>query len=178
LARDAIGSIFHSQDLVLKFLEDGYIIIPIVGIEPIRNILLEAYECLIQEAEKLGLQGLVKVRKSDNVSAVGQGWSWGCDHIHSPSLHQQCLLDIVNFYPIPDLVKDILGPRVRFCGSHGHWSPTTYDYYLHWHRDTRPEQWKFANPDPRAHVQVIIALMDEWFGWFREVTSAISNHLS
>ena len=89
------------------------------------------------------------------------GWSWGCDHIYSPDLREQVLLDFVSMDPIPCLMRRILGDRVRFSGGHGHWSPVSYDYYLHWHRDTRRERWHLGNPDRRSHVQVCLALTDE-----------------
>ncbi|KOR28982.1 hypothetical protein TI04_09725 [Achromatium sp. WMS2] len=153
------------QDLVFQFLEDGFCVTQVPGIAEIRPKLLNAFSELIRDAEELGSKGCVKIRKSDLVTTSGHGWSWGCDHIHSPELRRQCLLDVVSFAPIPTIITHILGSRVRFCGAHGHWSPTFYDYYLHWHRDTRPEHWEKGNPDNRSHVQVIIALEEESVVW-------------
>lgn len=143
------------------FLRDGFAVVPVSGIEPHLDDALAAYDRLIANAERLGAIGHVKVRKSDRVSTQGRGWSWGCDHIYSPELREQLLLALVSLAPIPDLIQAILGSRVRFSGGHGHWSPAAYDYYLHWHRDTRRERWHLCNPDPRAHVQVCLALTDE-----------------
>lgn len=147
--------------LAARFFSAGYLVVPVLNIERRFDVALAAYDRLIANSERLGRLGLAKVRKSNTTLIDGHGWSWGCDHIYSPELREQTLLDLVSLEPIPDLVRSILGPRVRFSGGHGHWSPVTYDYYLHWHRDTRRERWHLANPDPRSHVQVCLALTDE-----------------
>lgn len=144
-----------------SFLKKGFVIIKIKSLENKIPYLLKIYDELIAKAEELGKNGLVKIRKSNNIQVTDYGWSWGCDHIFSPPLYNQELLDIVSLDPLPILIKNILGSKVRFSGGHGHWSPQNYDYYLHWHRDTRRHLWKFGNTDPRAHIQVCIALMDE-----------------
>jgi len=150
---------------VERFLRDGYLVTPVPATQAVLDDVRSTYESLIATAEALGSSGLVKTRKSNRVEASGRGWSWGCDHIHSPELRRQALLEIANMDPIPGLVTSILGPRIRFCGAHGHWSASTYDYYLHWHRDTRRERWGQGNPDTRAHVQVCVALVDEAVVW-------------
>jgi hypothetical protein len=149
------------EDMEEQFLADGFIVVPIPGITKRLHSALLAYERLIANAEHLGRMGQAKVRKSDLVGSEGAGWSWGCDHIYAPVLREQVLLDLASLDPIPSLVRRILGERVRFSGGHGHWSPVRYDYFLHWHRDTRRERWHIGNPDARAHVQVCIALTDE-----------------
>ncbi len=149
------------DSLAATFLSDGLVVVPVSDVERRLGGALTAYDRLIANAERLGRLGLAKVRKSDRVPTEGHGWAWGCDHIYAPELREQILLDLVSLEPIPDLVRSILGPRVRFSGGHGHWSPVTYDYYLHWHRDTRRERWHLRNPDARSHVQVCLALTDE-----------------
>lgn len=149
------------EPIAAAFLSDGLVVVPVSGVERRLGGALAAYDRLIANAERLGGLGLVKARKSDRIPAEGRGWAWGCDHIYAPELREQALLDLVSLEPIPDLVRNILGPRVRFSGGHGHWSPVNYDYYLHWHRDTRRDRWHLRNPDPRSHVQVCLALTDE-----------------
>ncbi len=149
------------EEMEEQFLADGYIVVPILGITKRLHLALHAYERLIGNAEHLGRMGQAKVRKSGLVESEGIGWSWGCDHIYAPTLREQVLLDLVSLDPIPSLVRRILGERVRFSGGHGHWSPIRYDYFLHWHRDTRRERWHIGNPDARSHVQVCIALKGE-----------------
>lgn len=144
-----------------QFLEEGFVIVKVPPVHERLELALSAFERLIDNAERYGSVGRAKIRKSELVQMEGVGWSWGCDHIYSPLLREQVLLDLVSLEPIPSLVRRILGRRVRFSGGHGHWSPITYDYYLHWHRDTRRERWHLANPDVRAHIQVCLALTDE-----------------
>lgn len=144
-----------------QFIDEGYAVVALNISEPKRSECLTAYESLIRKAESLGLLGRAKTRKSDFAIAAGSGWAWGCDHIYSPDLREQVLLDVASCSPIPDLVHGILGDRVRLSGGHAHWSPQKYDYYLHWHRDTRRDRWPYGNPDCRAHVQVCVALTDE-----------------
>lgn len=145
----------------LQFLTDGFSIIDLPEIHKFIQPALSAFERLINNAEQLGIIGHAKVRKSNNIEPEGKGWSWGCDHIYSPLLREQILLDLASLNPLPEILQRILGDRIRFSGGHGHWSPINYDYYLHWHRDTRRERWHLANLDPRSHVQVCIALKDE-----------------
>lgn len=149
------------EKLETQFLADGFAVVPIPGVKERLPLALSGFERLIANAERLGRMGQAKVRKSDLVGTEGVGWSWGCDHIYSPALRDQILLDLVSLEPIPSLVRRILGERVRFSGGHGHWSPVSYDYYLHWHRDTRRERWHLGNLDHRAHIQVCIALTEE-----------------
>lgn len=143
------------------FLEQGYTTVEIPSLMPVPTRFLKTFDGLIRDAERLGAAGEVKARKSSLVDMQGNGWSWGCDHIFAPALRRQALLDLVNLPPLPEILNAILGPRMRLSGGHGHWSPENYDYFLHWHRDTRPERWRFRNSDPRAHVQVCLALRDE-----------------
>jgi ectoine hydroxylase-related dioxygenase (phytanoyl-CoA dioxygenase family) len=144
-----------------EFLERGYAVIPADHVAPLLPGALAAFDRLIERAEALGLEGRTKVRKSDFAVAEGRGWSWGCDHIYHPDLREQALLDLVSLRPFPEAVRRILGERVMFSGGHGHWSPVTSDYVLHWHRDTRRHLWHRHNPDPRAHVQLCLALVEE-----------------
>lgn len=144
-----------------EFLERGYAIVPAEDIAPLLPAALDAFDRLIERAETLGLEGTVKTRKSDYAVAKGRGWSWGCDHIYQPDLREQTLLDLASQPPFPDAVHRILGRRVMLSGGHGHWSPVTSDYVLHWHRDTRRQSWQCRNADPRAHVQLCLALLDE-----------------
>jgi hypothetical protein len=144
-----------------EFLERGFAVISTDHIAPLLPGALAAFDRLIERAEALGLEGRAKVRKSDFAVAEGRGWSWGCDHIYHPDLCEQTLLDLVSLPPFPEVVRRILGERVMFSGGHGHWSPVTSDYVLHWHRDTRRHLWHHRNPDPRAHVQLCLALVDE-----------------
>ena len=149
------------KTLELQFLELGFAVVPgAIAADELAEC-ADAFDSLITKAEDLGSLGLVRVRKSNRVGIEGRGWSWGCDHIFQPLLYDQRLLDLVGRSPFPELLELILGPEIRFCGGHGHWSPTTYDYYLHWHRDTRRERWSFGNPDPRCHVQLCLALREE-----------------
>ena len=144
-----------------QFLVDGFAVAPIIGVKDRLQAALPAFERLITNAEELGRMGRAKVRKSGFIEMDSIGWSWGCDHIYSPALREQVLLDLVSLSPIPSFVRRILGERVRFSGGHGHWSPASYDYYLHWHRDTRRERWQLGNLDRRSHVQVCLALAEE-----------------
>lgn len=149
------------DEVEAQFLAEGFAVVAVPGVRERLHAGLAAFERLIANAENLGRLGQVKIRKSDLVEIDATGWSWGCDHIYSPALREQVLLDLVSLDPIPCLVRRILGERVRFSGGHAHWSPVSYDYYLHWHRDTRRERWHLGNPDPRSHVQVCLALTDE-----------------
>jgi hypothetical protein len=144
-----------------EFLERGYAVVAAEGGVPSLPGALAAYDRLIDRAEDLGLEGKVKIRKSDYARPEGRGWSWGCDHIYHPDLREQALLDLASLPPFPEIIGRILGPRVMFSGGHGHWSPVTTDYVLHWHRDTRRALWAQRNPDPRCHVQLCLALVDE-----------------
>lgn len=155
------GMSIHLERAELEFLEQGYTVIPSEHIAPLLPCALAAFDRLIERAEALGLEGRAKVRKSDYAVAEGRGWSWGCDHIYQPDLREQFLLDLVSLPPFPEAIRRILGERVMFSGGHGHWSPLTTDYVLHWHRDTRRHLWYRHNPDPRAHVQLCLALVDE-----------------
>lgn len=143
------------------FMQLGYTTIHVPEITKELPKLLTIYENLILTSEHLGIIGDAKIRKSELVGMSGSGWSWGCDHIFSPLLHQQPLLDLVSLHPIPEIIHKILGERVRWTGGHGHWSPKTYDYYLHWHRDTRPHLWYKGNNDPACHIQICMALSSE-----------------
>ena len=149
------------EQIEKDFIHLGFAIIAIPEIIQRLPILLNDFETLIHNSESGGLNGQIKIRKSDLVSMTGTGWSWGCDHIFIPQLRQQSLLDLASIGLIPTIIHRILGDRVRWTGGHGHWSPETYDYYLHWHRDTRPEFWDKGNNDPRCHVQVCVALTPE-----------------
>ena len=144
-----------------QFIDEGFVVVTLNISERQRSECLIAYERLIQKAEALGALGQVKTRKSDFATTAGSGWAWGCDHVYAPELREQMLLDIASSSPVPDLVYRILGARVRFSGGHAHWSPQSYDYYLHWHRDTRRDRWPYGNPDCRSHVQVCVAITDE-----------------
>jgi hypothetical protein len=149
------------KTLELQFLERGFAVVPGAISADELAACADAFDSLIAKAEDLGGRGLVRVRRSDRVGIEGRGWSWGCDHVFQPLLCDQRLLNLVGRPPFPELLELILGPRFRFCGGHGHWSPTNYDYYLHWHRDTRRERWWFGNTDPRCHVQLCLALREE-----------------
>jgi hypothetical protein len=144
-----------------QFIEHGYFVTEIPDLLDRIPILISKFENLIINAEYLGSLGHVKIRKSDLELMKGNGWSWGCDHIYSPELRSQELLDLASLEPIPTMIHRILGDRVKWTGGHGHWSPETYDYYLHWHRDTRRHLWRNGNPNSRCHVQVCIALAEE-----------------
>jgi ectoine hydroxylase-related dioxygenase (phytanoyl-CoA dioxygenase family) len=146
---------------VQEFLTRGFAVVESTALRSHLPSAVAAFDRVVATAEALGLEGRAKVRMSDHARAAGRGWSWGCDHIYHPDLREQPLLDLASLSPFPELVQTILGPRVTFSGGHGHWSPVTTDYVLHWHRDTRRAGWPFANPDPRAHVQLCIALADE-----------------
>jgi DNA polymerase I-like protein with 3'-5' exonuclease and polymerase domains len=78
---------------------------------------LAVYDRLIDRAETLGLEGKVKIRKSDYARPEGRGWSWGCDHIYQPDLREQVLLDLASLSPFPEVIGRILGPRLMFSGG-------------------------------------------------------------
>jgi hypothetical protein len=161
LQHDGLSVTAELERVEREFLERGYAIVPAEDIVPLLPSAIVAFDRLIERAEALGVEGRAKVRKSDYAVAEGRGWSWGCDHIYHPDLREQTLLDLASQPPFPDAVHRILGGRVMFSGGHGHWSPVTSDYVLHWHRDTRRHLWRCRNPDPRAHVQLCLALVDE-----------------
>jgi len=85
--------------------------VPIAWVIERLHLALPAFERLIANTERLSRMGLAKARKSDLVGTDGIGWSWGCDHIYSPALREQLLLDLVSLDPIPSLVRRILGER-------------------------------------------------------------------
>ena len=94
------------------FLERGYAFVAAQGGIPLLPRALAAYDLLIDRAEALGLEGKVKIRKSDHALLEGRGWSWGCDHIYQPDLREQALLDLASLPPFPEIIQHILGPRV------------------------------------------------------------------
>lgn len=167
-----------------QFIQQGFTVVPgAISAQELEDCVVEM-DALILRAELLGKAGVVKVRKSDRVDMEGAGWSWGCDHIFRPELRAQRLLELVSRPPFPQILERILGPRMRFSGGHGHWSPTRYDYYLHWHRDTRRSAWRSAPADSRAHVQVCLALRAESAVWIvpgshlRELSLAEWEHVT
>ncbi len=153
------------NNLKHQFINKGFVVVPIPDLLNRIPTLINSFDTVINKAESLGAKGLVKIRKSDLEDMSGSGWSWGCDHIFAPELLNQDLLDIASLEPIPFIVRYILGNRIRWTGGHGHWSPKNYDYYLHWHRDTRPNLWKNAHFEPCSHVQVCVALQKEAVIW-------------
>jgi hypothetical protein len=153
------------NELKQQFIELGFIVIPIPELLHHIPSLLNSFENLISSAENLGSKGLVKIRASNLENVNISGMSWGCDHIFSPELLKQDLLDIASLEPIPFIVRSILGDKVRWTAGHGHWSPKNGDYYLHWHRDTRRNLWKQGVSNSHCHIQVCVALKDESVIW-------------
>jgi hypothetical protein len=143
------------------FIEQGFVVVPIIQLIHKIPLLLSIFDNLIEKVEYLGSKGIVRIHVSDFEDVMTKGTSWGCDHIFSPNLREQDLLDIVSLEPIPSIVRFILGEKIRWTAGHGLWSPKRCDYYLHWHRDTRRDLWIKKNSDPCCHVQVCIALRNE-----------------
>lgn len=150
-----------AREWAQQFVRDGFAVVPgEISVQRLEEC-VHAMSVVISLAERLGQIGAVRVRKSERAAMKDVGWSWGCDHIFRPELRDQRLLDLASIDPFPAVLRMILGADLKFSGGHGHWSPSGYDYYLHWHRDTRRERWRFGNPDRRCHVQVCLALRDE-----------------
>jgi ectoine hydroxylase-related dioxygenase (phytanoyl-CoA dioxygenase family) len=88
--------------------------------------------------------------------------TWGVNDILRPDLYHPSYGEVFEKQPLMDLIREILGERLRFWAAHALWSPELFDYDLNWHRDFGDDE-RYDPAGGATHCYINLALVEDRF---------------
>nr|WP_154958147.1 phytanoyl-CoA dioxygenase family protein [Paenibacillus xylanexedens] len=147
-----------TKDQVLRFYEEGYLIVKQVFQEHDLRMMRDSLENVMRKVSN-NPEGF-RVRYTQ-ISEKERD-SWGVDHVVQPELYEESFNLVLENPKMFSILERLIGKDIRYWGIHALWSPEKVDYDWVWHRDAHLLHSVAGRP--LTHVQFNIALnRDECF---------------